>query len=136
MADLPNVRFPGWVDRAKIETLAERCIGSVAPIQNIESFQKSLSNKIIDALSLGLPLLCPLQGEVASLIAEHGVGMRYGTDTGRRLHDCVLALTQDRSLQQTMSNKARTLYKERFSFEMVYGGFVKHLEKLAESRMA
>jgi len=133
MNGLTNVHFPGWIDRPKIEALAERCIASVAPIQNIESFQKSLPNKIIDALSLGLPILCPLQGEVAALISNHGVGLRYGTDTGKSLHDCILALIRDKSLQQSMSNNARRLYKERFSFEMVYGALVKHLEKMASS---
>ena len=132
MAGLPNVYFPGWVDRPKIEALAERCQGSLAPIQNIESFQKSLPNKIIDALSLGLPILCPLQGEVASLIAEHGVGLRYGTDSGKNLQDCIQTLTNDPIIQRSMSLKARALYAERFSFDMVYGGLVKHLEKLAQ----
>jgi glycosyltransferase involved in cell wall biosynthesis len=132
MSGLTNVHFPGWVDRPKIEALAERCQGSIAPIQNIESFQKSLPNKIVDALSLGLPILCPLQGEVAALIADHGVGMRYGTDTGKSLYDCIQALMQDTVLQQSMSRKARELYNDRFSFEMVYGGLVKHLENMAQ----
>jgi glycosyltransferase involved in cell wall biosynthesis len=135
MAGLPNVYFPGWVDRPKIEALAERCQAALAPYLNIDSFKKSIPNKVIDALSLGLPILSSLQGEVASLIAEHGVGLRYGTDTGKSLHDCILALTQGAALQRSMSQKARALYEERFSFEMVYGGLVKHLEKLASSRV-
>ena len=134
MAGLPNVHFPGWIDRPKIEALAERCQAALAPYSNIDSFKKSIPNKIIDALSLGLPILSPLQGEVASLIAENGVGLRYGIDTGKTLHDCLLALTQDAALQRSMSQKARALYEERFSFEMVYGGLVKHLETLANSR--
>ena len=135
LAGLPNVHFPGWVDLPKIDALAERCQAALAPYLNIDSFKQSIPNKIIDALSLGLPILSPLQGEVASLIAENGVGLRYGTDTGNTLHDCILALTQDAALQRSMSQKARALYAERFSFEMVYGGLVKHLEKLANSRM-
>jgi glycosyltransferase involved in cell wall biosynthesis len=131
MAGLPNVHFPGWIDRPKIEALAERCIGAMAPIQNIESFQKSIPNKIIDALSLGLPILSPLQGEVARLINDHGVGMRYGTDTGKTLYDCIKVLMEDAALQKKMSQNARALYAKRFSFEMVYGRLVKHLEKLA-----
>jgi glycosyltransferase involved in cell wall biosynthesis len=131
MTGLPNVHFPGWVGRPKIEALAECCIGAIAPIQNIESFQKSIPNKIIDALSLGLPILCPLQGEVASLITENGVGMRYGRDSGKSLHDCIQSLIVDAELQKRMSQKARALYAEQFSFDMVYGGLVKHLEKLA-----
>jgi len=30
-----------------------------------------------------------------------------------------------------MSQNARSLYEKQFSFEMVYGGLVKHLEKMA-----
>jgi len=92
---------------------------------------RNLPNKIVDALSLGLPILSPLQGEVASLIADYGVGMRYGTDTGKTLHDCIAALAQDTALQKRMSQNARSLYEKQFSFEMVYGGLVKHLEKMA-----
>ncbi len=134
MSGLPNVYFPGWMDRPKIEALAERCQEALAPYLNIENFTKNLPNKIVDALSLGLPILCPLQGEVASLIAEHGVGMRYGTDSGKSLYDCIQTLINDPMLQRTMSLKARALYAERFSFDMVYGGLVKHLEKLAGAR--
>ena len=73
---------------------------------------------------------------MASLISENGVGMRCGTDTGKTLHDCIQALMQDAVLQRSMSQNARALYAERFSFEMVYSGLVKHLEKLANSRLA
>jgi glycosyltransferase involved in cell wall biosynthesis len=131
MAGLPNVHFPGWIDRPKIEALAERSQAALAPYLNIENFTRNIPNKIVDALSLGLPILSPLLGEVASLIEKYGVGMRYGTDTGKSLHDCIFALIQDKSLQQRMSNNACQLYKEKFSFEMVYGGLVKHLEKMA-----
>jgi glycosyltransferase involved in cell wall biosynthesis len=132
MAGLTNVHFPGWIDRPKIEALAERSQAALAPYLNIDNFTKNIPNKIVDALSLGLPIICPLQGEVASLIAEHGVGLRYGTDSGKNLQDCIQILTNDPIIQRSMSLKARALYEERFSFDMVYGGLVKHLEKLAQ----
>lgn len=133
MTGLPNVYFTGWIDRAKIETLAERCQAALAPYLNIENFTRNLPNKIVDALSLGLPILSPLSGEVASLIVENNVGLRYGGDTGRSLYDCILILRRDAGLQSMMSQKARLLYAEKFSFEMVYGRLVKHLETLALS---
>ena len=105
MAGLPNVHFPGWVDRPKIEALAECCQAAIAPYLNIENFTRNLPNKIIDALSLGLPIFSPLQGEVALLISENGVGMRYGTDTDKTLHDCILALTQEATLQKKCPKK-------------------------------
>jgi glycosyltransferase involved in cell wall biosynthesis len=133
MSGLKNVYFPGWIDRPKIEALAERCIGLLAPYHNTEDFRMSLPNKIIDALSLGLPILTSLQGEVASLIVSHGVGLRYGTDTGKSLDDCIQTLVHDAVLQRHMSQNALALYSEQFSFERVYGGLVKHLEKMART---
>ena len=134
MSNLPNVHFPGWVDRPKIEALAERCQGALAPYLNIENFTQNVPNKIIDALSLGLPILTPLHGEVAKLIFEHNVGMRYGTDTGRTLYDCIQEMAHNPLLQKAMSEKARSLYIRQFSFDSVYGSLVRHLEKLANSK--
>lgn len=135
MAGLPNVHFPGRIDRPKIEVLAKRSMAALAPYLNVDNFTMNIPNKIIDALSLGLPILSPLQGEVASLIAAYDVGIRYGTDTGKTLHLCIQSLTKDIALQKYMSKKAHALYIEHFSFDMVYGGLVKHLEKLANPRM-
>jgi len=56
MSVLPNVHFPGWADRAQIEALAERSIASLAPYNNTEDFVISVPNKVIDSLSLGLPI--------------------------------------------------------------------------------
>jgi glycosyltransferase involved in cell wall biosynthesis len=136
MAGLPNVFFPGWIDRPKIEALAERCMAALAPYLNTDSYRRSIPNKVIDALSLSLPIITPLQGEVASLIEEHGVGMRYGTDIGISLYHCILNLKQDAALQKRMAQNARGLYRKKFSFETVYGSLAKHLEKMATNRSA
>jgi len=130
MANIPNVFFPGWVDRVQIETLAERSHAAMMPYRNIDSFIKSLPNKVIDALLLGLPIISPLQGEVANLIANHGVGLRYGTDSGKSLTQCIEILMDNPLLRQQLSKNALHLYQEKFSFEKVYGGLVKHLEAL------
>lgn len=132
MTGLPNVYFPGWIDRPKIEALAERCQAALIPYLNIDSFMRSIPNKVIDAFSLGLPILTPLKGEVTKLIDEYGVGLRYGTDTGKTLRECIQMLTEDEKFQINMSNKSRKLYEDEFKFEKVYGKFVKHLENLAQ----
>ena len=132
MANIPNVVFPGWVDRAQIEVLAERSNVALIPYRNIDSFIRSIPNKVIDALSLSLPILSPLLGEVANLISNHGVGLRYGTDSGKSLVQCIEILSDNPVLRQQLSMNALNLYREKFAFESVYGGLVKHLEALSK----
>lgn len=134
MSALPNVHFTGWVDRAQIETLALRSLAALAPYKNTEDFVMSVPNKVVDSLSLGLPVLSPLQGEVANLIANHGVGIRYGTDSGKSLIQSIEMLMANPGLRQQMSKNALNLYQEKFSFEMVYGRLVKHLEALSQKK--
>lgn len=131
MSGLPNVTFPGWVNRAQVEALAERSIAALIPYKNTDDYMRSIPNKVIDAFLLGLPILTPLRGEVEKLISGHNVGLRYGTDTSLSLHDCIQMLIDNPELQRQMSQNARTLYQEKFLFEKVYGDFVKHLETLA-----
>ncbi|HQZ06109.1 MAG TPA: glycosyltransferase [Burkholderiaceae bacterium] len=133
MSGADNVIFPGWVDRPQIEALAERSMASLAPYHNTEDFAMSIPNKVIDALALGLPVLCPLEGEVQRLITSHGVGLCYGTAAGASLSECLVRLLEDRALRLELSTNASRLYREQFSFEMVYGGLVTHLEKLAQA---
>ena len=132
MAGINNVVFPGWIDQPKIMVLAERSIASLAPYVNSSDFKMSVPNKIIDAMSLGLPIVTPLQGEVANLISEHNIGMQYSSDSGMTFYDSVMTLIQNPSLQESISNNAKRLYIEKFSFEIVYSSLVKHLENLVD----
>lgn len=130
MEGIENVCLPGWVDRPRMEVLAERSQIALAPYNSTRDFEMSIPNKVIDALSLGLPVLSSLRGEVAKLIEENDVGMCYGADTGRTLHDCIEVLINDAALRKSMSEKARTLYEDRFCHEKVYGELASHLEGL------
>lgn len=128
---LPNVYFPGWLDRAKIEVLAYRSTAGLAPYNNRNDFALSVPNKVIDYLSLGLPVLSPLYGEVRSLISEFDVGLSYGSVTGKTLESCIDDLLAMPDLRKKLSDNASKLFENRFSFEAIYGGLVQHLELLA-----
>lgn len=132
--ELRNIHFAGWVDRAQIEALAEFSLAALAPYKNTEDFVMSIPNKVVDSLSLGLPILSPLEGEVAALIDVHGVGLGYGARTGMALAECVETLVRDPSLRRSLAAKAKTLYHENFTFEKVYGGLVGHLEVLGKQQ--
>ncbi len=128
MIGLPNVLFPGWMDRLMIESLARMSVASIAPYKNIDNFINNTPNKIVDSLILGKPLLCPLHGEVAKLIKDHTVGFTYNNHN--LLSDYIHSLISNKKLQNLMSNNAKKLYETHFEFNTVYDGLVDHLEKM------
>jgi glycosyltransferase involved in cell wall biosynthesis len=128
---IPSVLFPGWVDREHVRVLAERSTGFIAPYRSSDDFDQSIPNKVVDAFSLGLPLLTPLQGEVGALIESRMVGLRYGAGTTRTLYDCIVALIDDADLRRTLSANALALFEEQFTYDKVYGRLVEHLESIA-----
>lgn len=129
---LSNVYFPGWIDRSKIEALAKRSSAALAPYHSSDDFVQSIPNKVIDSLALGLPILSPLRGEVRNLIAQHNIGLSYGAIVGKTLESCIQDLTEMPEFQRKLSENARKLFQEMFSFQKVYGGLVRHLELLAK----
>lgn len=130
--DRPNIKFPGWIDRPKVAVLAELSLAALAPYKNTKDFVMSVPNKVIDSLSLGLPILSPLEGEVANLIDQYGVGLGYGERTGKTLAECIELLVSNPNMQSSLSERARALYCSNFEFNMVYQGLVKHMEALAQ----
>ena len=127
-----NVIFPGWIDRAEINALAERSLAMLAPYRSSEDFALSIPNKVLDAMSLGVPIATPLRGEVERLVQEGGVGVRYDEGSGESLAAAIESLLANPSLRERLSTAARECYADRFSYEQVYGGLVRHLEGLAK----
>ena len=126
MQDLPNVIFPGWIDKFQIESLAKMSIATLAPYKNVKNFTLNIPNKIVDSLLLGLPILSPLTGEVESLINSRKVGFTYNNKSLLASH--IQSLINNDKLQNLISINAKKLYKDEFEFNKVYDGLVEHLE--------
>lgn len=129
MKDLPNVIFPGWIDRFQMESLANMSIATLAPYKNVDNFILNIPNKIVDSLLLGLPILSPLKGEVETLITKRKIGFSYNDNNP--LAGCIQSLVDDEKLRNLMSINAKRLYEQEFEFNKVYDGLVNHLEEMA-----
>ena len=131
MQPLANVIFPGWINRAQMKSLATMSMGGIAPYKNIENYTLNVPNKIVDYLALGIPILCPLEGEVEALIKTHKIGFTYGGNLS--LGDCINNLITNAHLRNVLSDNVKELYKAEFEFNRVYDDLVKHLEGMTKS---
>ena len=126
-----NIILTGWVDRPKINAIAEKCSLSIAPFRNIDNYTSNLPNKIIDYLSLGLPILSPLEGELSSLISKYNIGYKYDENDLTTLHEGIMKIFYEKKINQMRINSLQT-YKSLFDFDTTYEGLVRHLEKIYE----
>ncbi|MHA8069066.1 glycosyltransferase [Aquirufa ecclesiirivi] len=128
---LDNVYFPGWIDRAKSESLGKRSVAALGPYLNVDNFILNMPNKIIDSLAQGLPILSPLRGEVRDLLLNKNVGISYGVDFNQTLEEAIISLINDTAYRNELSENAMAVYEKEYSYTKVYGELVKHLELVA-----
>jgi len=128
-ATYKNIIFPGWVSKSEIWVLMRYAKVGLAPYINHKNFLFTLTNKPIEYLSAGLPILSSIEGVLGNLVREYNCGMIYGY-SGKRLTDCIMKLKFDKNLYRTMSQNAYRLFEEKFSADKVYPAMVKYLEEV------
>ena len=124
--DLKNIIFPGWMEKDMLDTLGKMSIASIAPYRNIDNYIYNTPNKVVDSLRLGLPLLCPLSGEVENIINENQIGSKY--EDSCSLHKAITYLIDNPEERLKISINARDLYLTDFEFHSVYDNVVSHIE--------
>lgn len=134
LAHEPNVVLPGWVDAPQAAVLAERTTLTMAPYVDEVGFTMSLPNKVFDSLAHGTPMVTNISGLVEALIRDEGVG-RYYRDSAE-LGPTIEALLADPTEVHEMGRRARGLFESAYSFDIVYGGLVSHLEQLSAMNLA
>lgn len=115
-----NVLFPGWIDRPKQIALAQMAKIGLAPYHNVSNFQLNMPNKIIDYLSLGLPILCPLKGDVEKLILESKLGGIYDEGNPDALMLKIYEIIADENYSE-YSRNCKFTYEKQFNVNSVYG---------------
>ena len=128
---LDNVKFVVWVDYPQVLALTARCSGAIVPYKDLENFVINTPNKVVDALSLGLPILTTLSGVVSNLCKEHGVGVSSADMSFNDFYEEISGLlTLDEVEFEERAKRSRSLFQSRFSPDASYGSLVKNLEQL------
>ncbi|MEM4203348.1 MAG: glycosyltransferase family 4 protein [Candidatus Methanomethylicaceae archaeon] len=126
---LENVVFTGWIDQIAISTLLH--FSSVGLAAYCESALQSLPNKPFEYMAAGLPILSSLRGELESLIREERIGLQYQAGDVNSLVEQIRWLAANPEARREMGMRARRLFEERFSADVIYPRLVQYLEKVA-----
>jgi len=126
---LENVVFTGWLDQTSI--LALMRLSSVGLAAYGKNSPQSLPNKPFEYMAAGLPILSSLRGELEDLIRGEQIGLQYRAGDVASLVEKIRWLAANSDARRVIGTRARILFEERFSAEVIYPRLAQHLEEVA-----
>lgn len=130
---LPNVLFPGWVNRAQILALMQRSSVGLDPLTERYDYLATINNKAIEYLSGGLPVVSsPRHGVLCELLQRSECGVSYRSNDADSLVECLSRLTADRGCLKVMGANALSVFRQEFSASVVFPAMENHLAVVRE----
>jgi glycosyltransferase involved in cell wall biosynthesis len=125
--ELDNVIFTGWISRDMLLVLARNATASLIPYRNSKAFTLGIPNKFSDALSIGIPILSCLEGEVKQLIVSKNIGFYYKSDEPKALLEACLKYLDSPCLVENHSENSKKLYAEQFDTSEIYRNLIEKM---------
>jgi glycosyltransferase involved in cell wall biosynthesis len=130
-----GVIWTGWIDRARLLALFERCDFGLDPMPDRPDFVATINNKALDYLKAGLGVVSsPAEGALARLLRERGCGASYPKGDREALVRLFLRLSSGEGIAGCWAESARRLAAEELLEDRVYGGMMGRLAMIVESQ--
>ncbi len=105
-----RVRFAGWVDQAGAAACLAEADALVLP-----SYDEGLPLVILEALSLGVPVVCTPVGAIGEVLADGDTALLVPPGDVAALAGALRRLAGDTALAARLSERGRTLYEREFT---------------------
>jgi glycosyltransferase involved in cell wall biosynthesis len=125
---LQNVVFTGWADLPQIAHMMTIAHVGLAAVDGVP---QSLPNKLFEYFSAGLPVLSSLQGEAATLLAQHECGLTYAARDPSSFLKALQALVADEDGRRRLGRNAQRLFDLHYSADAVYSRMADFLTGVA-----
>jgi glycosyltransferase involved in cell wall biosynthesis len=127
--DYKNIIMPGWIDSCQSKVLLSRSSVFLAPYRDLVDFEMSIPNKFYDAMSNGVPIISSITGVANNLIVSEKIGVIYSNSKNNSLSEMLLQLINNPAALLQMSKNTKSLFMNKYSFQIVYGLLTKHIEE-------
>jgi polysaccharide biosynthesis protein VpsI len=111
-ADLPNVKFLGWLDNiARVQALGR------ASVLCLPSWSEGLPMSVLEAMAAGLPVISTPVGGIPEAVEDGVTGMLVSPGDVAALSDALVKVLSDVDLADSMGRKGRERQRAVFSRE-------------------
>ena len=114
----------------ELELLYSVSIVGLAPYVNQPYFSMNLTNKPIEYLMHGLPILTTVRGHLSDLLEKYEMGFFYDIKSGSSFAERVNHFYNEPEFLQRFSNNCIEYYQKNFCFETRYQEFLRILKSL------
>lgn len=102
---LTNVIFHDSVGKDDVVRFWSILDATIIHLKKSDLFTTVIPSKIFEAMAMGLPMVCGLQGESAEIVAREGAGLKFEPENAAELRDCLLSLERDPAFVADMKAK-------------------------------
>ena len=132
-AESSNIIFAGWLDNLQMNSLMKMSKLGIYCMRNRDDFIDTFSNKAIQYLSAGIPVLNALQGFAKRYLYETKAGLTYREND---VDDCVekiekLYLNED--LRKNMGLNAKKEFDIKYESGIVNKQYEEYIFHIVES---
>lgn len=131
MKRIPNLKYLGWVGKEELRQHYAKC--DLGLIQHRKNATQSVTYKLFNYLSAGLPVLNSLQSEMVDIIRDNHVGLNNKPEDAVSLVANVEQFLQDQEMLSQYKQNAVAFTGEAGDAPVVYGRMVAFLERVADA---
>ena len=127
-ADLPGVRFTGWLPQEQLDHLYRGALAALMPTRGHEV----LPLVALEAFANGTPLIVRGFGTLAELAETTGAAIPYESES--ELDAALDRIAADQSFRRRLGERARDAYAERFSLQAYLRRYMLLIARIAHER--
>ena len=125
-----NVDFLGRLN--KDELMKQYFLSDLGFTQHIKGATQSVTYKLFDLLSAGLPILNSLESEMKEIIVDNKVGLHNEPGNWKQLRENILFFYNNREKIDNYRQNGFELTKKSGENSVIYGGFIDLLESISK----
>lgn len=129
----PNIVFGGWLNKDQMNSVMKISKCGLYPLKNTADFKDTFTNKAIQYLSAGLPIINTLTGFAKTFLKENGIGVTYEE---QNIADCEKKLYYfccNESKRLKMAEKAKEVFNSTFEASVINHQFENYFYKVVEN---
>lgn len=129
-SDCEQVVFPGWIDKEKMNSLMRLSKCGAYSYKNSDGFRDTISNKVVQYFSAGLPVISSLEGLSKKILNDYKAGLVYEEGNVQSCEEVITFLMNNEDKRVKMGKQSAVLFDDCFDSIKVCKQFVELFEEV------